>query len=159
MKKHELIGLTLNQLISTFYSNPESFELDVNDLKPYFGSSNDTIMWRPRVPTDQTGTYAPDPNNPSRSVIIFFNKNTKEIQCCIYMTSLTKASDGIHLRPDAKIDCFINKYFYLISPNYRKFQLLKKLIQKRDRDAENDKFLRKLHNVFPGTFDDFIFGK
>jgi len=125
------------------------------ESKTYSTGPNDAIMWKHKI---DNGGIMTDPNNPSRTVIVINNKATDTIQCMIYFRDMLTAANATHHKPDAQIESPVG-FWKRFNPNWRKFHKLKKLIQQNNVARENHSFLGKLHNVFPGTFDDFIFGK
>jgi len=156
MTRSELVTLTLDQLLVTFKANPECFDLELTDTKSFSNVINDAIVWKHRI--EQESSFIADPHNPARTVIVVHNKATEEIQCFIYMTDIKNVNSMNSLKADAEMVAQIGT-IRLFDANYRRFMQLKKLIQKRNKDKEKDKFLSKLYSIFPGTFDDHIFGK
>lgn len=156
MTRSELVSLTLDQLIDTFKRNPECFDLEATELRSFTNVVNDAIMWKHRIEVDKA--YVPDPHNPTRAIVVIHNRNADEIQCFIYMSDIKSINNAASSKADAEMVSPIGSFRFL-DRNYRKFQTLKKLIIRRNKNAEKDKFLSKLYSIFPGTFDDHIFGK
>ena len=155
MTRHDLVGLTLDQLLRNFTAGPECFELEVAESKSFSAGPSDAIMWKHKI---DNGGIIQDPTQPTRTVIIVNNKATETIQCLIYFKDMISAANAISHKPDAQVESKVS-YFKKWDSNYRKFEKLKKLIQANNASRENNSFLNKLHQVFPGTFDDYIFGK
>jgi hypothetical protein len=156
MTRHELVGLTLDQLIEAFKANPECFDLECTELKSFVGGTNEAIMWKHRVEVDKS--YMPDPHNPARTVVVINNKHAEEIQCFIFMSALTSINNAASSKADADMSSPVG-IFRFLDKNHKKFKKLKNMIVKREKNKECDKFLSKLYAIFPGTFDDHIFGK
>lgn len=112
-------------------------------------------MWKHKI---DNGGIMTDPLNPSRTVIIVNNKATETIQCLIYFKDMVTASNAITHKPDAQVEASVG-FWKKFDSNHRKFEKLKKLIQQNKAARDNNSFLSKLHSVFPGTFDEYIFGK
>jgi 23S rRNA U2552 (ribose-2'-O)-methylase RlmE/FtsJ len=147
MTKDELMRLTLQQLTENFYLHPECFVLEDpevgSDLK---GISNSIITFQ----------SAADPNSNTRAVVITYNETIRMLTCNIYFKTIPP--NGITgVKPDAYTSVRIE--FRLFNGTYKKFRKLRAAMIKNFREKENNEFLKKLHSVFPGTFDDFIFGE
>ena len=83
MDKHELVGITIQQLIEHFKSSPESFEYYDQNKKPH--SMQPTIFWQPKVQLgDYMSTVVQDPNN-NHAVVISFNPMLNELTCYLFM--------------------------------------------------------------------------
>ena len=80
MTRNELIELTLDQLIETFSRVPEAFTLETFDCK--YNSYTSAVMWRHLI--NINGVLQQDPNNPTRTLIMAYNKKLREIKCLIY---------------------------------------------------------------------------
>ena len=156
MTRQDLVGLTLEQLIRSFASSPECFDLEKAETSSFTSGPNDSILWKPRI--ESGGGIMTDPNNPSRTVIIVNNKATDTIQCFIYFKDMISTANALSHKADAQVECDIG-FWSRFDPNWRKFQKLKKLIQANSASREDHAFLGKLHDVFPGCWDPFIFGK
>jgi hypothetical protein len=157
MKKHELIELTLEQLIESFKTSPESFEYEDQDYSPHKMCANPTIIWQPKFELrDNQGSIVTDPHQKEKTVIVSFNPNTGEMSCYIFNKAVNNLSSFAGIAADAAILSVRN--FSKWRSDYRKFSKLSRLIKAKDRTKESDKFLRKLCSVFPGTLDKHILG-
>ena len=151
MDKHELVGITIKQLIEHFKSSPESFEYQDQDRRPG-SSANPTIFWQPKVQLgDYMSTVVQDPNN-NHAVVVTFNPMMNELSCYLLLKappSLTTSLNGI------TYDCMMSskRWFERYRSNYRKFAKLRDLIIARDKSKENLTYLKKLSSVFPDTMD------
>ena len=155
MTRHELVGLTLDQLLYNFSLGTECFELEMLDAKSFSALPNNAIIWKHKI---DNGGIIQDPHNPMRTVIVVNNRTTKTIQCFIHFRDMISANNAMNHKPDAQVEAKIG-IFKILDANHRKFKKLKKLIQQNNAAKDNNIFLSKLHSVFPGCWDDFIFGK
>jgi hypothetical protein len=133
----------------------ECFDLETAESKSFSTGPSDAIMWKHKV---DNGGLMPDPNNPSRTVIIINNRATGTIQCLIYFKDMVSAANAISHKPDAQVEAGTG-WWKRMDSNHRKFMKLKVLIQQNNAARDNNVFLSKLYSVFPGTFDQYIFGK
>jgi hypothetical protein len=160
MEKHEIISLTLDQLIERFHLSPESFDYE-DPSTPNKMLVNPIIIWQPKF--DLGNSVVPDPNNEQKTVIITYSELTSEMSCYIFASTQISLSNLMNTVSNAsKTDAVISYklgVFASFRVNHRKFMKLKKLIQNRERMKENDNFMKKLCKVFPGTLDDHIFGR
>jgi len=155
MTRHDLVGLTLDQLLRNFALGPECFDLEIAESKSFSAGPSDAIMWKHKV---DNGGLMQDPNNPSRTVVIINNRATDTMQCYIYSRDMISASNAVSHKSDAQVEAGFT-FWKRFDSNHRKFIKLKKLIQQYNASRDNNTFLSKLHSVFPGTFDEYIFGK
>ena len=156
MTRHDLVGLTLDQLLNNFASGPECFDLEVAEAKSFSAGPSDAIMWKHKI---ENGDIIQDPTQPMRTVIIVNNKATETIQCFIHFRDMISATNAMNHKPDAQVESKAVGFFRKWDSNYRKFEKLKRLIQQNNAARENTSFLNKLHTVFPGCWDEYIFGK
>ena len=148
MDKHELIKLTLDQLMEHFKLSPESFQYQDSLTNPS-KSSFPTIIWQPKV---QMGdSVVADPNN-NHTVVLTFNEHLEEFKCFIYL----KTPINLETTPADSV-IVSRRSFEKWRRNYKRFIKLKKLILARDTHIENMGFLSKLSSVFPHTMDCYLF--
>jgi hypothetical protein len=157
MTRKELVGLTLDQLLLNFSTSPECFDLEFLDVRSFTVSASEAIMWKHRVEVD-SGSYIPDPNNPTRTIVVIHNKSTHRMTCNIYFRDMINIANTASHTAEATCEAKLG-FFVTFDSNYKKFNKLKSLIVKHSRAKESNTFLSKLHAVFPGTFDEYIFGK
>lgn len=157
MQKVELIELTLDQLLETFKTSPESFDYKDrcspgSDSWPY-----QTIIWQPKfqLKTDNLGDIIADPNNLPKTVAVYFNHHMGDMQVLIFNKSFITAADMTVAKADSYIACI--QWFPTWRAPYRKMMRLKRLIEARNVHRENDAFLRKLYSIFPGSLDRQLF--
>ena len=157
MDKHELVGMTIQQLIEHFKSSPESFEYYDHDRK-HNSSTHPTIFWQPKVQLgDYMSTVVQDPNN-NHAVVVNFNPLNNELTCYLFM----KAPPNFASLSGGQVaDCVMTsaRWFERYRGNYRKFIKLKNLIIARDKRKENLTYLKKLSSVFPDTMDTHLLDK
>lgn len=157
MDKHELVGITIQQLIEHFKSSPESFEYVDSRTRPNT-DRHPTIFWQPKVQLgDYMSTVVQDPNN-SHAVVVNWNPLNNELTCYLFLkapANLAGTSGG------QAADCVMSskRWFEKWRGNYRKFNKLKDLIMERDKRKENLTYLKKLSSVFPDTMDIHILDK
>ena len=146
MTRRELVGLTLDQLISAFAEEPNNFSIEITDVtsRGYSNALHSSIMWR-----DKTN---------GRTIVMLYNKKAKELQCTIYAHDIQNINNMSSLTPDAAM-CSDVKWFKIFDSNYKKFDILRKLIVHKDIHNKNHEFLDKLRHIFPSMMDDVIFGK
>lgn len=153
MNKHELINLTLKQLIERFRMSPESFEYSGPDVD--VSGNSDYIIWQPKVIlSDSDLSTITDPNN-NHAIIIQFNHSAAEFSCYIFLNPPPDLK-SIYA---AKADCLIHskRSFEKFRGNYKKFKKLKNMILKKYANKENRSYLKKLSSVFPDIMDDYMF--
>jgi hypothetical protein len=149
MQNHELIGLTLDKLLTHFRDSPESFEFSDGNTMSH---TLPTIMFRPKVQlSDHSGTLVNDPNN-EHAVLVCWNESINTLSCYIF----AKAPSTLNTI-SADINITSGRWFEKWRQNYKKFMLLKELIAERDAYKHNMNYLKKLSSVFPDTLDDKLF--
>lgn len=150
MTKEDLLNVTLKQLEESFRCSPECFQLEDPELKTKNSSTftGPTIIWKFRV--DIGGTYYPDPNNASRTIIVTYTSAFKQMSCHIFFREVN--SIGSAFTSDTEVTVQYN--IPLLNESYRRFMRLKKKLIKKRRDKENMEYLNKLSSIFPTTFDD-----
>jgi len=153
--KHELIGMTIQQLIEHFKSSPESFEYYDRDTKSN-NSVHPTIVFQPKIQLTDSATIIRDPNN-NHAVIVVFHEMSSELLCYLF----SKAPPNLSSLGVVVADCTISskQYFIRWRSNYKKFNKLRDLILKRDSNREASEYLDKLSSVFPDSGDENIIGK
>ena len=157
MDKHELVGMTLRQLIDHFKGSPESFEYYDQYRKPN-SSMYPTIYYQPKVQLgDYMSTVVHDPNN-SHAVVVMFNTMTNELTCYLFLKA---PANFMGLSGGHAADCVMTsgRPFETLRGNYRKFKKLRDLIVAKDKEKENLVYLKKLSSVFPHTLDAHILDK
>jgi hypothetical protein len=157
MDKHELVGMTIKQLIEHFKSSPESFEYYDQTRKPN-SCMQPTIVWQPKVQLgDYMSTVVQDPNN-SHAVVVSFNDMVNELTCYLFLKAPTNL---VSMNASAIADCIMTskRSFEKWRGNYRKFKKLRDLIIARDKHKENLTYLKKLSSVFPDTMDTHLLDK
>lgn len=157
MTKEELVGITIQQLIEHFYNSPESFEYYDQNRKPA-SSIQPTIFWQPKIQLgDYLSSVVQDPNN-NHAVVINFNPLNNELTCYLFLKAPPNFAS---LSGGFPADCVISsrRWFEQYRGNYRKFNKLRKLIVKRDKQLENMNYLKKLSSVFPDTMDAHLLDK
>jgi hypothetical protein len=154
MKKWELIGLTLEQLLEQHKQTPESFEYADKDYPVTGQGGNPLIYWQPKV--DLKSSVVPDPNESQKAVIITYNELTGRLVCYIYSNIVPglKAMEG----RNADATVIDDRKFMKWRSNWHKFNKLAEAIKEHDRSKENDTFLKKLFSIFPGTLDKHLLG-
>ncbi len=154
MNKHALVELTLEQLLDAFRTSPESFEYEDSTYTPHKLAGDPAILWQPKCEL-KDHTIVADPINDQKAVIVVYNEALSEITCYIF----SKAIVSINLAAGSMADATVTSkhtWFTIWRGNYRKFDKLRNLIKARDRNKENDRFLRKLNSVFPSALDKHI---
>ena len=148
MTKNEMMLLTIKQLINHFNQHPECFALEEQDNPDLsYSFYNSTIVFQ------NNNDIISNP----RTVMVTFNSSTCMIDCKIYFRTVLIGGTASNFKPDASMAIPVT--FKMFNKPYRMFKALRTSIVKRKKDSEGDEFLKKLHSVFPGTFDDYIFGK
>lgn len=151
MHKHELVGMTIQQLIDHFKRSPESFEYYDQDRKPN-SSILPTIFWQPKVQLgDYMSTIVQDPNN-NHAVVVSYNAMLNELTCYLFLRAPPNMAS---IASGHAADCTMSskRWFENWRGNYRKFKKLRNLIIARDKRKENLIYLKKLSSVFPDTMD------
>lgn len=156
MNRCDIVGLTLDQLLENFPLSPESFDYEDMHYTPHKNTSHPTIIWQPKV--ELKDGVVPDPNNEVKTIVVWYNENLSELNCAIIPGPATSWRSVAMLVGATDINCPITGIIALNS-HYRKFMKLKRLIMAKDQMKHNNDFLKKLHSIFPGTFDKHIFGK
>ena len=147
MTSKELMRLTLLQLIEYFYMYPECFMLEDPELSTSEKAYHQTnIIFQSKS----------DPDTAKRSIVINWNDIAKTLQCSIYFKEIPMNGPS-GLKPDAHTS--VQMEWKHLNVSYRLFRKLRKAMLNRLKDNEYNEFLSKLHSVFPGTFDEYIFGK
>ena len=148
MTKEEMMQLTIQQLTEYFYMNPECFSLeDMDGNLDRFYFNNSTIVFQSKN----------DPTSNPRSVAITYNDTMRNMTCHIFFRTLLVGQNPSSLKSDASSNIKVN--FKWFNKSYKMFRTLRCHIIDRKRNEDSNEFLKKLHSVFPGTFDDYIFGK
>lgn len=154
MTNHELIELAIEQLIKEFKRSPESFSYYDNQYTPN-KNFDPTIFWQPKVQLKDD--LVNDPNDTGRSIIISIRSLNQEISCYVFSKHLpdikaaeASIADAVMLAP--------SRMFEPYRSLHRRFRKLRNLIMKRDKERDNDRFLKKLCKVLPSTFDEHLFG-
>jgi hypothetical protein len=147
MTKEELIHITLKQLIESFKVSPECFQTEACD------SSGRTpigpmILWRFRVELE--GNNIPDPNNPSKTILVVYNEMAKTLTCNIFLRDVPDFNKAIMADGDATI----HLTFPFLNRSYREFKDLRKRILRRKLELKGMEYLNKLRSIFPTTHDD-----
>jgi hypothetical protein len=157
MYKHELVGITIQQLIEHFKTSPESFEYYDVDRKPYH-SMHPAIYWQPKVQLgDPSSSIVDDPNN-GHAICVSWNANAKELTCFLFLKAPPNLMSGnSHQAADGVVTSC--RWFERLRGNYRKFKYLRDMIIARDKYRENLIYLKKLSAVFPDTMDTHLFDK
>ncbi len=158
MKKWELIGLTLEQLLERQRQNPESFEYSDKSYPIVGGGGQPTIYWQPKLTIKSDSRTISDPNESQKAVIITFNDFTNQLICYIHSAITTtgiKALESKH----ADASMVDDRNFIKYRANWRKFQQLANAIKEHDRTKENERYLKKLFSIFPGTLDKHLLGE
>jgi hypothetical protein len=150
MTKAQLLNLVLDQLLQQAMESPESFEI----LEPPV-SANESIVWRPKITSKVDPAYPSfvDPSDNNRCVIVTYHKYMDTIVCHIGRSLTMAASNNYEAMVDVK------KHWMTWTREYRKYHRLISIIREYAKNKETMKFLRKLNDVFPGTFEEDIFGK
>ena len=157
MHKHELVGITIQQLIEHFKTSPESFEFYDQDRKPHYANAP-TICFQPKIQLDSLIPAVNDPNN-SHAVVVSFHNN-KELACYIFLKAPGNLMSLNSCATAADSVTSSSRRFEKWRSNYRKFKYLRNLIMTRDKYKDNLIYLKKLSAVFPDTMDDpYIFDK
>jgi|GEM_PF-4723055 len=154
MTNHELIELALEQLIEEFKRSPESFSYYDNQYTPN-RQFEPTIFWQPKIQLKDD--LMNDPNDMGRSVIICIRSLTKEMSCYVFSRYLSDIKAAEASTPDASMIAHA-RFFETYRSMFRKFRKLRNMIMKRDKERDNEKFLKKLCKVLPATFDDHLLG-
>ena len=152
MHKHELVGITIQQLIEHFKISPESFEFYDQDRRPHT-SMHPTVFWQPKVQLgDASSSVVDDPNNGHAVVVSFHNG---ELTCYIFLKAPANLqSSSACQAADSVVSSA--RSFEKWRGNYRKFKHLRNLILARDKYRENLIYLKKLSAVFPDTMDSHL---
>ena len=145
MTKDELMQLTIKQLTEYFYAHSECFNLE----SPTFISSsavaqNPTIIFQSQI----------NPINASRSMTLAYDPLLKTMTCQIFFRQIAHANAT---NPDATI-CISIEYKWF-SKSYWMYRKLHKQVAEKLAIQKHNEYLDKLHSVFPGSYDDYIFGK
>jgi len=155
MQKHELVGITIQQLIEHFKSSPESFEYYDHNCKPAI--MNPTICFQPKVQLgDPSSSTVSDPNN-GHAIFVSFNNDT-ELTCYLFLKAPQNLmSSNSSYAADSVMTS--SRPFEKWRGNYRKFKQLRNLIMARNKYKENLTYLKKLSVVFPDTMDSHLLDK
>ena len=155
MDKHELVGITLQQLLEHFKMSPESFEYYDYTNRPANTNAKyhyPCILWQPRVQLgDVTSNVVQDPNN-SHAVVVSFDESEKTLICYVFLKAPSNLATA-SLPPVADSIMYSKRRFEKWRSNYKKFKKLRDLIKARDKRKENLTYLTKLTSVFPDTMD------
>ena len=146
MTKHELIEMTLDQLLDEFKAFPESFvygDREHTTNPTYYP----TITWQPKIELDNSVVC--DPNDTGRIVTVSYDLKSRVFRCDLF-SSVTKA--GASISTDRRL-------FETWRANHKKFFKLARFIKKHGQDKEGRNFLKKLCDVFPSTLDEHLLGK
>jgi hypothetical protein len=155
--KEELIALTLKQLRENIAHSPEQFEIECPELNPSRSSMSSSIIWRPRFNLD--GNLVTDPTNNPRTVIVTLNHTTRELGCYIFLKDISSIFNAQGVVSEASALVKLDSWPLSFYKVYRDFNRLKNTVIKNIGTQENEKFLKKLCSVFPGTFEEDLLGK
>jgi hypothetical protein len=148
MDKIETLMLVLRQLIENHKSRPEYFKIST-DYSTIHASSSPTIVWKRVIDLDED-TRIDDPNSDDKYIVVTYDKNAKVIRCSIYPNSKDRA-EAVFSAPVGDIP--------ILNGHYRYFMRLFKAVQRHEKIQEQTHFIKKFHYLFPGSFEDDIFGK
>jgi len=144
MDSEELMRLTLQQLLDFFYMYPECFSLEDPELSTKNNNYHTTnIIFQSQ----------PDPNSNVRSIVINWSEMGTTLQCYIYFKELPFLGHA-SLIADAHI--MLQVEYKWFSKSHRLYRKLRKALLTRKKDSEHDEYLKKLHSVFPGCFDEIL---
>lgn len=154
MEKEELIYITLKQLSENFKTSPENFRLEDPDIAPVSGSfPGPTIVWQFKFKVKEN-EYIQDPLNATRTIVVTFNRFSKQISCSIYFRELNTANTNITPETQATFQCCEISSF---NRTYRLFRRIRKQLIKQRHEKEFFDYMKKLNNIFPATHEDEIF--
>ena len=149
MYDHELVGLTIEQLIKHFKLSPESFSFS-DRFNSATSRSIPTIMWQPRIQLKDYLDSILDPNN-SGGIMVSWNPYSHEVTCYLF----TKTPLDINLcNPDNTMSS--KRWFEKYRSNYKRFKQLKNLIRMYEQHKDSIRYLKKLSAVFPDLLDHHI---
>lgn len=160
MTKEELIHLTLKSLAESLKTTPGNFRLEDSSVNPVTTGGvfpGPTIIWQFRVEIEKE-TYIQDPLNAVKTIIVTYNKISKQLQCFIYNREVNNLNHAVMAEAHATITYheFLHPMFYR---SYRQFMQLRANIIKRRNEKEFIDYMKRLNNIFPHVHEDDIFGK
>ena len=142
MDKWELVDITLGQLIEQWKVDREAFEMGEE------GYMELKIRWTPKFDKVTDSMITP------KAIACKYSKSSGEMSCAIFNFD----GDG-RVATNPAVVVKVSSYFMFFRPAYRKFQWLIKQILIREKEREQQRFMRELLKVFPGTMDEYILGK
>lgn len=156
MTKEELVYITLKQLSESLKTTPENFRLEDPSLGNTNGSfPGPTIIWQFRIEIEEN-KFIPDPHNAVKTIIVTYNKLSRQLQCYIYNREVNNLNHAIMAEAQAVVTYneWIPPFLYR---SYREFTKLRQGLLKRRNDKEYLDYMRRLNNIFPTTGDDELF--
>lgn len=156
MTKEDLLYLTLKQLKDSFKTSPECLTLEesyVSVSSSYTSDLGPIITWRRMIEID--GKTIRDPNNAPRTIILVYNKLTKQLTANIYFGDIHTFNSSII--PDASVS-FKYKFWPYLYKSYRDFMSLRSKLIARHNNRQNIDYMNKLSSIFPAAGDDDLIG-
>lgn len=154
--KEELIHITLKQLKESFKASPENFRFeDTSGMSSYGNFPGPTIIWQLKVQIDED-IYIADPLNAVRTIIVTYNKISRQLQCYIFNREVNNLHHA--MMADAQAIIRYNKYVPLLFyRTYRQFINIKDdlIVYRNEREFLN--YIKKLNGIFPSTNEDDLF--
>lgn len=157
MTKQELMETTLDALLDSFKTSPESFELE-DPTRPNLSVREfPIVLWSPKFQLNNAQqAVVADPNNKPRSVVVYYNEKTKEMCCHLFDTAPVSLNLIGALPSEASVTIKIK--WPRFSRCCRKFHKLRHLLLEHDKNSQNQKFLKKLCSIFPAALDKHLLG-
>lgn len=157
MTKEELINLTLRELKKSLIENPERFDLECHELNPQKSAQSEAVIWKNKKAPD--GTTEVDPNMTPKTVILTFNKSSKEMSCYIFFRDFTNISSIASYNSDAATTITFGSLPLIFYSTYRSYMVLRNKVMDLMVEKENNTYVDKLNKIFPGTFEEELLGK
>lgn len=152
--KEELIYLTLRQLRNSLSASPENFRLEDTEIG-FTNSSftSPTIIWQFKIKLKEN-EYVQDPLNPTRTIIVTYNRIKRELSCNVYFREVNSINYAITPETQAAFKCC---QLPILNRSYRQFMHIRKILIKQKRDKDFVNYMQKLNNIFPSIHEDELF--
>ena len=150
-----MVYTTLKQLEDSLKTSPENFRIEDPVLGPLSGSFpvDPILTWQLKVKIKED-TYIQDPLNAARTIIVTYNKITKQLTCYIYFREVSSFNRAVMADSQVTFQCY---KIPILNRSYRKFQKIRKQLIKQHREKEFLDYMKKLNSIFPATHEDELF--